>query len=71
MAAKQDLEQRIVKQLKPDYQTSLKRKGPDEAYAATYEKAVEAVAKAMKVSKEKTKFESRHLLQAIMNEVTR
>ena len=68
----ENLQRRVVSQLKPKYQTSLRRgRAPDEAYEAAYEGAVDALAKAMKVSPEKTRFESRNLLQAIMNEVSR
>ncbi len=67
-----DLRKRVVDQLRPPYQRLLQRgQESDEAYAATYEKAVTSLAKTMKVSREKTKFESRTLLQEIMNEVTR
>lgn len=66
------LQQSVAEQLKPSYQTSLKRgKEPAAAYAATYEQAVVSLARAMKVSKEKTRFEARDLLQAIMNEISR
>ena len=68
----QELKRSVAEQLKPHYQTLLKRgKEPAAAYAATYERAVGLVAKATKVSKEKTQFEARDLLQEIMNEVSR
>ena len=68
----QELQRSVAGQLKPGYQTRFKRgKEPDAAYAATYERAVGLVAKATKMSKEKTRFEARGLLQEIMNEVSR
>ena len=66
------LRRRVVDQLRPKYQTSLRRgRAPDEAYETAYAKAVDALAKATKMSPEKTRFESRNLLQEIMNEVSR
>ena len=68
----QELQQRLVNQLKPGYQSSLKRsKDALITYTKTYEEAVDLIAKALKVSKEKTRFASRDLLQQVMNEITR
>ena len=68
----QALQRSVAAQLKPPYQTLLKRgKEPVAAYAAIYERAVVLLAKATRVSKEKTRFEARDLLQEIMKEVSR
>ena len=67
----QEVWRSVAEQLKPHYQILLKRrKERVAAYAATYGRVVGLVAKATKVSKEKTRFEARGLLQEIMNEVS-
>jgi len=59
-----------VDKLKPRYRALLtnRRKAPH-AFSITYGEAVTEVAKARNMSAEKTKFFSRDVLQAIMNQV--
>lgn len=68
-SSRQDLSRRVSSQLKLPYHELLKRDGPEAAFATIYEQAVDLVAKALHVSTEKTKFESRAMLQRIMNEI--
>jgi hypothetical protein len=67
----QDLIGQASRQLKPSYQAAI-RKGlsSDEAYLAIYSQVVQWLAKKLGVSKDKTKFESRHLIQKIIREIT-
>lgn len=66
------LQQQVTDQLKPTYQALLRRsQDPDKAYADTYDRAVALLARATRVSRDKTQFEARALLQDIMTEVSR
>ena len=66
------LQQQITDQLTPKYAALLLRgQDPDTAYATSYDQAVALLAKATRVSQDKTRFEARALLQEIMNDVSR
>lgn len=67
----QELIGQVSKQLKPRYETSLKEGlSPDAAYMNIYPHVLRLVANKLGVSEEKTEFESRLILQRIIQTIT-
>ncbi len=68
--ASTDLVKVVVDKLQPRYRALLaNRRNAPHAFSIAYAEAVAEVAKARKMSVEKTRFFSRDVLQAIMNQV--
>lgn len=62
----------VIKELKPQYTTMLKKDtNADTAYEKLYPKVLRLVAKDLKISEAKTEFEARQILQKIIQEITR